>query len=187
MIIKEPLKEITSKKDIVKYFQNGCKKENQLDIGIEHEKFLFEQKTNERINFQTVSEIFDFLIAKFGWKSIKEDNNVIALSRDGQSITLEPGNQIELSGARLNSIHLVCEESYKFLKLDPLVKKFISPTDVQRSIRAYEVKKFTNESLFELIKKTKSNFNSDIFIKLLINFPKELLHDRIKKRVKNNL
>ena len=116
MIIKEPLKEITSKEDIVKYFQNGCKKGNQLDIGIEHEKFLFEEKTNKRINFQTVSEIFDFLIAKFGWISIKEGNNVIALSRHGQSITLEPGNQIELSGARLNSIHLVCDESYKFLE-----------------------------------------------------------------------
>ena len=116
MIIKEPLKEITSKKDIVKYFQNGCKKGNQLDIGIEHEKFLFEEKTNKRINFQTVSEIFDFLIAKFGWKSIKEGNNVVALSRHGQSITLEPGNQIELSGARLNSIHLACDESYKFLE-----------------------------------------------------------------------
>ena len=41
--------------------------------------------------------------------------NVVALSRNRQKITLEPGNQIELSGAKLNSIHLVCEESYKFL------------------------------------------------------------------------
>ena len=39
----------------------------------------------------------------------------MALLRDEQTITLEPGNQIELSGAKYNSIHLTCNESYKFL------------------------------------------------------------------------
>jgi tRNA dimethylallyltransferase len=71
----------------------------------------------------------------------------------------------------------------ELIKLDPLIKNFILPTDTQRSIRAYEVKKFTNESLSELVKKTKPNFNSKIFVKLYINFPKELLYGRIKKRV----
>ena len=44
-------------------------------------------------------------------------------------------------------------------KLDPLVKKFLTASDSQRSMRAYEVKKFTNKSLFEFTKETKSNFN----------------------------
>ena len=48
-------------------------------------------------------------------KPIKEKNNVVGLLKDGKSISLEPGNQIELSGAILNSIHLTCSESYKFL------------------------------------------------------------------------
>ena len=78
MIIKESLKEITSKEDIVKYFQNGCKKGNQLDIGIEHEKFLFEEKTNKRINFQTVSEIFDFLI-EINYKVLLINNNTLII------------------------------------------------------------------------------------------------------------
>ena len=34
------------------------------------------------------------------------------------------------------------------IKLDPLAKSFILPSDSQRSMRAYEVKKFTNKSLF---------------------------------------
>ena len=71
----------------------------------------------------------------------------------------------------------------KLVKLDPLVKNFIQPSDAQRSMRAYEVKKFTKKSLFELIKETKSNFNNNQFRKLFINFPKELLHEKIKKRV----
>ena len=106
--------QINSKEDLISYFKQGCKIENQTNIGVEHEKFIFEKNSNQRINFQSVSKIFSFL-TKFGWKPLKENNNIVALSRNEQSITLEPGNQIELSGAQLNSIHLACEESYKFL------------------------------------------------------------------------
>ena len=71
----------------------------------------------------------------------------------------------------------------KLIKLDPLAKRFVLPSDTQRSIRAYEVKKFTNKSLFEFTKKTKSNFNNSIFKKIFINIPRELLHKKIEKRV----
>ena len=71
----------------------------------------------------------------------------------------------------------------QLIKLDPLSKKFVVPTDVQRSIRVYEVKKFTNHSLFEHIKKTKSHFNTQVFKKLFINTPKETLHTNIEERV----
>ena len=69
------------------------------------------------------------------------------------------------------------------IKLDPLAKSFILPSDSQRSMRAYEVKKFTNKSLFEFTKETKSNFNNNVFKKLFINIPRELLHKKIEKRV----
>jgi glutamate--cysteine ligase len=106
---------LKDKSDIVDYFNNGCKKEKHLKIGVEHEKFFFENKSNNRINFYTVLKIFDYL-TKFGWKSIKEGLDIVSLSRGDQKITLEPGNQIELSGARLDNIHLTCDESYKFLE-----------------------------------------------------------------------
>jgi glutamate--cysteine ligase len=106
--------EINSKQDLINFFENGCKKESEINIGVEHERFIFDENSNKRINFETTSKILNFL-TKFGWKTIEENKNVVALSRNRQKITLEPGNQIELSGAKLNSIHLVCEESYKFL------------------------------------------------------------------------
>ena len=106
--------QINSKQDLISFFEKGCKKKNQLGIGVEHEKFIFEKNSNKRINFETVSKVFDFFL-QFGWRPIKEKNNVVGLSKDGKSISLEPGNQIELSGAILNSIHLTCSESYKFL------------------------------------------------------------------------
>ena len=73
----------------------------------------------------------------------------------------------------------------KLIKFDPLVKKFISPSDSHRSMRAYEVKKLTNTSLFLFTKKTKSNFDNKIFKKLFINIPRELLHKKIDKRVED--
>ena len=105
---------IKSKIDIINYFRSGCKKEDKLGIGVEHEKFLFQKNSNKRINFSTVTKLFNYL-SKFNWKPIKEGKKVVSLFKNNKSITLEPGNQIELSGAKLNSLHLVCEESYKFL------------------------------------------------------------------------
>jgi len=71
----------------------------------------------------------------------------------------------------------------ELIKLDPLVKKFLSASDSQRSMRAYEVKKLTNKSLFIFTKKTRSNFDNKIFKKLFINTPKKLLHEKIDKKV----
>jgi len=115
---------LIKKEDLIKYFKDGCKTENNLSIGVEHEKFIFNNKLNKRIDFKTTTKIFNYL-QQFGWKIIKEKNNVVALHKEGKSITLEPGNQIELSGAPLNSIHQNCSESYDFLnELQKACKKF---------------------------------------------------------------
>ena len=70
----------------------------------------------------------------------------------------------------------------KLLKLDPNSKKKINPTDSQRSIRAYEVKQFTNKSLHDWFQNTKSYFVKDDFFKIYIDYPREDLIQRINKR-----
>jgi len=70
----------------------------------------------------------------------------------------------------------------KLLKLDPLLKGKINPTDSQRSIRAYEVKKFTKKSLYEWFENTKSNFLEGSFVKVYIDYPRQELIDRINFR-----
>jgi len=70
----------------------------------------------------------------------------------------------------------------KLLKLDPLLKAKINPTDTQRSIRAYEVKKFTKKSLYEWFKNTKSNFFEGNFVKVYIDYPRQELIERINLR-----
>jgi len=69
------------------------------------------------------------------------------------------------------------------LKIDPTVKNKIDPNDIQRTIRAFEVKKFTKKSITEWFKKTKILYHPTNFIKIYIDFPREELVDRIKKRV----
>jgi len=49
------MEQINSKQDLINYFEKGCKKENQLSIGVEHEKFIFNNLTNQRANFETIS------------------------------------------------------------------------------------------------------------------------------------
>jgi len=71
----------------------------------------------------------------------------------------------------------------KLIKLDHLAESFVLSTDSQRSMRVYEVKKFTNRSLFELMKDTKPNFNSSTFKKIFINIPRNLLLKRIESRI----
>ena len=104
---------INSKDDIIEYFKNGCKK--KFSIGVENEKFLFDINSKSRANYKQVKNVLDFL-KKFGWKEISEDNNLIGLNSNTQSITLEPGNQIELSGGLCENVHQVCAESFKFQK-----------------------------------------------------------------------
>ena len=70
----------------------------------------------------------------------------------------------------------------KLLKLDLKSKNKINPTDVQRSIRAYEVKLFTKKSLHDWFKKTKSYFKEDEFYKIYIDYPRKDLIERIEKR-----
>ena len=114
---------IDSKDTIINYFNSGIKKTEEFRIGIEHEKFLFDLKTNQRINYKKILEMFSALM-EFGWKPIKEKENIIGLSKDGRNITLEPGNQIELSGAKLINIHEACAESQDYLfELNQVAKK----------------------------------------------------------------
>jgi len=105
---------ITHKEQIINYFNSGIRETKDFKIGIEHEKFLFDQNKNKRVDYPTILKMFKGLY-EFGWKPILENKNIIGLKKSGKSITLEPGNQIELSGDQLNNIHEACSESQDYL------------------------------------------------------------------------
>ena len=107
--------DIKNKAQFIEYFSKGIKNTNQLKIGVEHERFLFEGQNKKRISYDTLKKLFENL-KKNGWKPLFEKENIIGMQRDDQQITTEPGLQCELSGAPLVNIHQVCAESSKFLK-----------------------------------------------------------------------
>jgi len=103
---------INSKEDLINYFHQGSKKE--LFVGVENEKFLFDQSSNSRATYLKVKDVLYYL-KKFGWQEVTEGENLIGLKDNGKNISLEPGNQIELSGEKLKNIHDACSESFIFL------------------------------------------------------------------------
>ena len=114
---------INTKTKIIQYFETGIKDKKDFKIGIEHEKFLFNNQNNKRIDYLKIKEMFSVL-QEFGWKPILEKENIIGLNKGGKNITLEPGNQIELSGDKLNHIHEACAESHDYLfELKQVTKK----------------------------------------------------------------
>ena len=70
----------------------------------------------------------------------------------------------------------------KLLEIDPLIKDRINSLDVQRSLRAYEIKSFTKKSMISWFKNTKSDYDNNDFYKICIDFPRKDLLDRINKR-----
>ncbi len=114
---------IKTKNQIIEYFKSGIKDSRDFKIGIEHEKFLFDNENNKRVNYPKIKEMFTALL-EFGWNPVFEKENIIALNKGGKNITLEPGNQIELSGDKLNHMHEACSESQDYLfELKQVTKK----------------------------------------------------------------
>ena len=73
----------------------------------------------------------------------------------------------------------------KLLKLDPKVKDKFDPNDTQRSIRAYEIKSYTDISMYDWLAKTESEFKNSDFLKLYIETKREKLIERINLRTLN--
>lgn len=104
--------------DLVSYFESGNKPRSAWRIGAEHEKFAFHLDTLRRPTYEGPDGIEAMLIGleRFGWKPYLENGKIIALLKDGASVTLEPGGQFELSGAPLETIHDICDETGKHLE-----------------------------------------------------------------------
>ncbi len=108
------------KNDLIDYFYRGIKDKKNLKIGVEHEKFVLRKNNFNQLSYNEKNGIKDLLLRFLdnGWspKFDDRDKTIIALERFGESITLEPGGQIELSGAQLNNIHQTCTETSRHLK-----------------------------------------------------------------------
>ena len=102
-----------SRDDLVRYLESGSRPAHEWKIGTEHEKHAFRRDTHAPLSYDEPGGIRDILkgLERFEWKPVREGEHVIAMTRtDGASISLEPGGQLELSGAQLETLHQTCAE-----------------------------------------------------------------------------
>jgi len=104
---------IIHRQELVNRFFNFCCPRARKKIGVEFEKlgvFAHSGKAIPYTGERGVVAILSGLSQRFGWKPIREDEEIIALFRKNAEITLEPGGQVELSGSTLDNIHQIKKE-----------------------------------------------------------------------------
>ena len=108
---------IDDKAQLIEYLASGCKPPEAWRIGTEHEKFCYSLDDFRPLPHGGGRGIEALLkgLQRFGWSPVAEDGKVIALAKNGASVSLEPGGQFELSGAPLKSIHDTCAEVHAHL------------------------------------------------------------------------
>jgi len=111
---KSPL--IENKAQMVERLEGGSKPKSAWRIGTEHEKIGFCLKKKTPIPYEGGIRTILEKLQRFDWEPVYEGENVIALKRDDASVSLEPGGQLELSGAPLENVHETCAEVNKHLR-----------------------------------------------------------------------
>jgi glutamate--cysteine ligase len=106
---------VTDRAQLIEWFAEKGKPKSAWRIGTEHEKFLFHKDGFKPVAYegaQGVGVLLRLLKEQYDMQPIIEKGYIIGLkSGDGGSITLEPGGQLELSGAPLESLHETCAET----------------------------------------------------------------------------
>ncbi len=98
---------------MAEYLAAGCKPRKDWRIGTEHEKFGYCRDTLKPLPYAgecSILAVLEGLRDRYGWSPVLEAGNLIGLEKDGANVSLEPGGQLELSGAPLETIHQTCDE-----------------------------------------------------------------------------
>jgi glutamate--cysteine ligase len=108
---------IESRDQLVAYLASGAKPRAAWRLGTEHEKFAFDLETLRPLPYEGPKGIRALLegFFRFGWEPVREGETLIGAVKGKAAISLEPGGQLELSGAPLETIHQTCDEVHEHL------------------------------------------------------------------------
>ncbi len=122
---------IDSIDDLVGLISKGEKPPEDYRVGTEHEKIGLRESTLEPVSFDGedgIEALLERLVAADPqMERVREAGRTVALRQAGASLTLEPGGQLELSGAPLRTIHQTCKEFNDHLEL---MKQVSEPLDI---------------------------------------------------------
>ena len=104
---------IEHRDQLAAYIASGEKPKDRWRIGTEHEKFGYDDARKLPLPYEgrtSITAMLEGLRDRFNWTPVLEAGKLIGLERDGANVSLEPGGQLELSGAPLETIHQTCDE-----------------------------------------------------------------------------
>ena len=106
---------VNGRRDLIAWFEAGCKAPDAFKIGSEHEKIPFYVNDLSPVPYEGetgIGALLHAMRARLGWDAIEDGGHLIGLydSKGGGAISLEPGGQFELSGAQAGDIHALCAE-----------------------------------------------------------------------------
>ncbi len=110
---------IEDQSQLAEYLASGCKPREDWRIGTEHEKFGYCKDSLRPLPYEgprSILAVLEGLRDRHGWDPVLEGDKLIGLTKDGANVSLEPGGQLELSGAPLETIHQTCDEVNQHLR-----------------------------------------------------------------------
>lgn len=140
------------KEEILNLFKDGCK--NSCQIGMEYERLPIFPVTSRAVDYGSEFGICNFLrnfAREENWDYITDDYNIIGLKQEHDTITLEPGCQVELSIKPENTIHEIKNKIESLdKKMSPILDKFnisllnygVSPLSTHKSINLIPKKRY---------------------------------------------
>ena len=104
---------IERRDQLAELLEQGCKPKEDWRIGTEHEKFGYCKDSLKPLPYRgqhSIKAVLEGLRFRYGWDPLFEGEELIGLKKGGANVSLEPGGQLELSGAPLETIHQTCDE-----------------------------------------------------------------------------
>ncbi|HSN92561.1 MAG TPA: glutamate-cysteine ligase family protein [Anaeromyxobacteraceae bacterium] len=98
--------------DLVRWFRDRERPRAEWKVGLEHEKLCLRAGTLDPVPYEGEPGIAGVLRAfdRFGYRAFEEEGRIIASQRNGLTVSIEPGGQIELSGRPFADVHVVAAE-----------------------------------------------------------------------------
>jgi glutamate--cysteine ligase len=110
---------IEDRAQLAEYLASGGRPPAEWRIGTEHEKFGYGLDDHLPLPYagpRSIRAMLEGLRDRFGWAAVEEAGSIIGLQKEGANVSLEPGGQLELSGATLETIHQTCDEVNEHLR-----------------------------------------------------------------------
>jgi glutamate--cysteine ligase len=108
--LERPVEDV---EQLVEYFRSGEKTRDRFRLGTEHEKLGVYRDSLRPVPYEGergIEALLHLLAHEPGFSPLLEGGRIIGVDCGGATITLEPGGQLELSGAPLRTVHETCRE-----------------------------------------------------------------------------